>query len=1200
MDSAILLHKTIVLVAAGGDSSRLQINANPSSIGSENLANSQCLATSPAPGLHDLTFLDVACSMIKATQEHHSVDIPFAIVTGPNTDSAIRKYVNESGLLRGHTAQIIQQASMPVFTKSGKVVFNINDAPVLAPDGTGGALNALVKSDFFHDHVEDGREYLFVWYINDLSSGQLLEESVKTLAAGTMPFVWHSDEGGKEAIKTLHQNSRESVSEETLLTLEDAPCVYTFRTEEIETMLSLAHWHSVERSTMTTDGINLVFKRERFLSDIVASFFLANNSAVPTASNKEKSGPSRQEKFANDLLENLSTCLRTDDSFSYFSWDIGEKESGTVLFDSMEVVKKKYGGFSVVYICKDRKTGEKRAVKTYTDDIRWGRPHVVRRFHTEAHRWVTLEYNPFVVNAERAVEIDGRIHLVLEYLNDGDLRLALERRPLDMRLALSIAVCVCSGLEWLHRHGIVHRDLKPENVMLVGDSWAKITDFGLAWSIEEQLDIVPVGTRAYMPPEQLCSPEDIGTYSDIYAFGVLIHELLTHTRPEPGHSGAAGNFEIPPALRSRILKCLSPDPKDRPSALDMCRLLKEQYQVLFHDEWSPPTQIANPITEANIDSQISSLIALGEFNKAEEKIDKLLKLQVDRKKYLNTLAWIRYETKRYEECIALCLKGYEIGIDGNKLNRLIEMSEARQGRSTLSADQWSSEGFLLFGATGDTSLALHYYEIALELDPRRHADWLHQGQCLYNLGRHEEAITSFEKALSSDDEKVVGFATTSKHLAQAVKTGTALNEFQYYQTLSKGKAALEKGDYPSAEVAFRTALSALPDGPEALRNLVRVLLETGRLEESLSYCETALDKNCADGEIWFLKGRIDSLLCRFSDAVSDYDRVLDLSEYQVAPLLNKGLALLDLGRRTQGERCFRMVLEIEPENGNASEGIKYCAMRTKEYKIQRNRARAAEWNNQGVRFLEESHIRSGLNCFRAGLRAMPEDPMLHANAGHALWRLGQFRASIAACNRALHFDPEMAEAWNMRGNALDDIGEIEEALNSYKRAINIDNSHFYAWNGKGLCLQRLDNASSALEAFDRACSIKDDFLQGNLNAASLLSEQGRHDEALVRYKRALEIEPNHKRIQSWIGTELFFLARYQESVSTLEDALILNPDDHAIWNALGGAQMMLGELQVASSCFKKALQIDPGNKEIKKNLAKAQSYLAKIKFPTVE
>ena len=171
--------------------------------------------------------------------------------------------------------------------------------------------------------------------------------------------------------------------------------------------------------------------------------------------------------------------------------------------------------------------------------------------------------------------------LTMEYVDGEDLDSLLRRigrLPADK--ALDIGRQVCAGLAAAHERGVLHRDLKPANVMLDARGRARITDFGLAVAAGRAIEGDASGTPAYMAPEQLAGGA-ASVRSDIYALGLLLHELYTgkrvfaaasidelRRRKERGEAPAPSELikDMDPAVERVILRAMAHDPKARPAS----------------------------------------------------------------------------------------------------------------------------------------------------------------------------------------------------------------------------------------------------------------------------------------------------------------------------------------------------------------------------------------------------------------------------------------------------------------------------------------------------------------------------------------------------------------------------------------------------------------------------------------------------------
>lgn len=153
------------------------------------------------------------------------------------------------------------------------------------------------------------------------------------------------------------------------------------------------------------------------------------------------------------------------------------------------------------------------------------------RFQREAEAIAKLQH-PCIVQVYDSGDHEGRPFFTMELIEGGTLASAFASTPQPALKAAALVAMLAGAVQVAHRAGIVHRDLKPGNVLLTTDGSPKISDFGLAHSIEGDHNLtisgIRVGTPAYMAPEQaLGNPRAVGAAADIYALGAVLYEALT-------------------------------------------------------------------------------------------------------------------------------------------------------------------------------------------------------------------------------------------------------------------------------------------------------------------------------------------------------------------------------------------------------------------------------------------------------------------------------------------------------------------------------------------------------------------------------------------------------------------------------------------------------------------------------------------------
>src|ERR1700704_1543032 len=196
------------------------------------------------------------------------------------------------------------------------------------------------------------------------------------------------------------------------------------------------------------------------------------------------------------------------------------------------------GGMSSVYKAHDGLLERNVALKVlhphFGDDEEY-----VERFRREARAVAQLSHPNIVTVIDRG-EADGHQFIVFEFIDGENLKELVNRTgPLPVRRAVELAIAIADGLAFAHEHGLVHRDVKPQNVLLNGDGEPKVTDFGIARSLDVGQGVTQTGTvlgsSNYIAPEQ-ASGKPVDARTDVYSLGIVLYEMLTGDVPFPGES----------------------------------------------------------------------------------------------------------------------------------------------------------------------------------------------------------------------------------------------------------------------------------------------------------------------------------------------------------------------------------------------------------------------------------------------------------------------------------------------------------------------------------------------------------------------------------------------------------------------------------------------------------------------------------------
>ena len=245
------------------------------------------------------------------------------------------------------------------------------------------------------------------------------------------------------------------------------------------------------------------------------------------------------------------------------------------------------GGMGQVWEAFDQTLQRRVAVKVM-------HPHtqheiqLAERFREEARFAAQLTHGN-IVTVHDFGEYDELAYLVMEIVDGPTLAQLLADGALEADLVRQVLWQLATALEAAHAVGIIHRDIKPANVIMDLDGQTKLMDFGIARSVDGQQALTStgqvLGTADYLSPEQAMG-HSVGPATDIYALGVLAHEMLSGSKPfdrgAPIATALAHVQDPPPPLpdgtpddlAAAIADCLAKEPGDRPTATELAQRLQ--------------------------------------------------------------------------------------------------------------------------------------------------------------------------------------------------------------------------------------------------------------------------------------------------------------------------------------------------------------------------------------------------------------------------------------------------------------------------------------------------------------------------------------------------------------------------------------------------------------------------------------------------
>ncbi len=279
------------------------------------------------------------------------------------------------------------------------------------------------------------------------------------------------------------------------------------------------------------------------------------------------------------------------------------------------------------------------------------------------------------------------------------------------------------------------------------------------------------------------------------------------------------------------------------------------------------------------------------------------------------------------------------------------------------------------------------YVVRGKKEPLTAIDWNNKGVALDNLGKSENAVECYDRALIINPR----FANTWNN------KGFALNNL---------------GRFQEAIECYDRALEINPRFANTWNNKGFALNNLGRFQEAVECYDKALDINPRFAEAWNNKGFALSNLGRFQEAVECYDKALDINLRYAEAWDNKGLALSDLGEDQEAITCYDKALRIDPRLAEA-------------------------WNNKGLALKNLGRSQEALNCYNKAIELNQKIAEAWNNKGVALNNLGNPQEAIEYYDKAIEINPRYANAWINKGLALVILGRHQEAISYFQKYIQL-------------------------------------------------------------------------------------------------------------------------------------------------------------------
>jgi tetratricopeptide (TPR) repeat protein/tRNA A-37 threonylcarbamoyl transferase component Bud32 len=730
------------------------------------------------------------------------------------------------------------------------------------------------------------------------------------------------------------------------------------------------------------------------------------------------------------------------------------------------------GGMGEVFLAEDTVLGRRVALKFLAKDAIKD-PVARGRFLREAKSAAAID-DPFICKIYETGEVDGEPFIAMEYIEGESLGDRIDRAPMSTEEVVTTASEIAEALGAAHEHGIIHRDLKPSNIMLTTQGHAKVLDFGLAKQVFTADDMdtsaatatsddltgrgVTLGTLSYMSPEQL-KAQPLTPRSDVFSFGIVLHEMLTgkhpFARPSTPETMSAIMGDPPPAIDAKegripqkllhiLDRALAKEPEDRfQNAMEMVRDLEEVRQAIAPVKKATHTiGIAMAIVLAAIvvvaglrllprgperaepeaHEPVSVLIADFDNQTGEEVFDGAL-----------------------EQAVAIGLESAPF-VNSYKRGRAQQVaSQIQEGAESLDPEmarlvaQREAINVLVLGTIAGTDGS---YRIEVEAV---------DGISGESMARHETEVAQKEKVLEALGDLVV---ETRRTLGDTVPDSVQLIEHETFtaSSLEAARAYAEAQDlmavgrWQDAVAGYLRAIQIDPDLGRAYAGAAASSANMGQLDEAERYYREAMSRidRMTDREKYRSRGGYYLMTRNYAKAADEFAALAEQFPYDPAGLTNLPLAYFYSRRMGLAVEQGRRAIEIQPENLMARANLALYSMYAGDFAASTQQAAVVLDSNPTYELM---FIATALSELAQG------NPATAAEQYEALQSISAWGASLAAAGladialyegrleeavvlleqgirgeRAAGNEGEAARKLSVLAQTLADLGRADEAL----------------------------------------------------------------------------------------------------------------------------------------------------------------------------
>jgi eukaryotic-like serine/threonine-protein kinase len=826
------------------------------------------------------------------------------------------------------------------------------------------------------------------------------------------------------------------------------------------------------------------------------------------------------------------------------------------------------GGMGIVYKALDLKLNRTVALKFLPNELTIASKER-ERFLQEARTASALDHTNIGVIHGLEQTADGQTFIVMAYYEGLTLAAKIGRGALSPKEALGIMVQLAQGLSEAHEHSIIHRDIKPSNVILTRQNVAKIVDFGLARvasSAATTLTAGPVGTLAYMSPEQVRN-EPVDRRADIWALGVVFHEMLTGKHPFQRDNMSATLLAIleqpppvegiDPALAAIVCRALA---KDRTHRYNDCRELQADLEACKPAFAAMPSAVsgrdlrassrdlrkalehasssrvvASPVDRARrwaveVTAAVLVLLAVSlMIPSVRQRVASLFSRNAEGEKHIAVLPFDNIGNDPANEAVSE-------GLMDSLTSKLSNLEEGEQSLWVVPASEVRRR------KVNDPEAALRELGATLVVKGSmlRDSSGVH---LTINLIRTKDVRQAGSLSLDDrtgdfaalQDQAVAGLArlmhvevpAAALHAAEGNAAPAAYES--YLKALGYMQRYDKPGNLDQAITALSGAVSTDPQFALGYAGLGEAYRLKYQLDKNPKWTQIALSNatkaTALNGTLpsaYVTLGKVHNALGKNDLALSEFQRALELDPRNADALSGEAHSYEQAGRNADAEAAYKKAIALRPDYWDG-------------------------YNVLGIFYDVQGRYDEAVAQYQHALQLTPDNATIYSNLGAAYIDANDpksFQKAEAALKKSIDLSPSYGAYANL-GFLYLMQNRFAEAAATTEKALQMNDRDFIVW-------------SNLVEAYE---GMKD---EAKMHAAL--------NYELPLLEAASQSSPRDATVQFRLGQAYAIKGQYSKALARAQSALALLPDDANVLVNVGEIYERVGDRKHAIEYVEKSLQ----------------------------